>query len=544
MFNLFIGALVVVLATGYAADQTAHAEKIVGTREANSIQGTERNDTIDARGGDDRVSGRGGNDTIRGQTGQDRVQGDDGNDVLKGNGGNDVLQGGGGDDEIDGGSGNDIIRGGLGSDVLRGQNGADTIRGDSGNDRIEGGPGPDKLTGGSGADQFVYSKRENKSDQILDFRTGQKDSLLLEGTLRGGALRFTPRGADTKVRVYTVQSGAFQPLTVLKNTSVPIDVWYGNQQEFGSPGEAQQWVNILGRVAMKDITSLTYSLNGGAPLPLRPGPDGVRLQKLGDFNVELDYAELDPSPANDVVRIEATYKDGQRFVETVTIEYEAGQSWPQTYAIKWSEVTNLQDVVQVVDGNWAFGDQGVRPAEPGYDRLLVMGDADWDSYTVRTTFVVKSWDSPVEGRALWFGSQWGGHTDNPEAGEIPHVGYIPLTTFMIQNNVVVIRPSEFFEDGTNEMKGVTVDIVAGKKYNVLIRNQRVSAVTGPQGSEIADRNYSIKIWPVGSPEPNGFLISATMTDQEAFGAFCIFPHYVDATIGDVTVRKIPAAAGS
>lgn len=538
MHRWTIFALTAVLVAGHAVDGAEGANRIIGTPNADSLTGTQQEDLIDALGGDDSAKGAGGNDMLLGRQGRDTLRGDGGNDTLKGNGGDDVLLGGVGNDDILGHGGKDTLRGGGGNDSLNGGVGVDVIRGNGGSDEIDGGPGKDKLSGGGGPDFFVYRSQKHGRDEILDFSTAQKDSILLDGSLSGGAMRFSAGQRDTKVSVFTVRSGAFAPLTTLKNTLLPIDVWYGDVQTFGTPGSAQRWVNILGRVKMKDITSLSYSLNGGPLQPLRPGPDGVRLEKRGDFNVELAYAELDPTAADDVVRIEATYLGGEKFVRNVTIAYEAGQSWPQAYEINWREVTDLQEAVQVVDGKWAFSNQGVRTAEVGYDRLLVMGDAAWDSYTVRTSFIVHSWDSPIEGRALWFGSQWGGHTDDPIPDSSPNAGYIPLTTFMIQDTVVMIRPSEFFDDRIpeNEAKGVGFNVVEGRRYNVLIRNERVAADIDL--TDGLDRTYSIKIWPADSPEPDDFLLTVTMVDQEPFGAFCMFPHYVDATIGNVTVTPL------
>ena len=76
-----------------------------------------------------------------------------------------------------------------------------------------------------------------------------------------------------------------------------IDVWYGLNQEFGQIGRPQEWVNIVGNVSDPDgadITSLTYSLNGGPPLPLSIGRDNARLEKTGDFNAEIDADDLIP----------------------------------------------------------------------------------------------------------------------------------------------------------------------------------------------------------------------------------------------------------
>ena len=72
-----------------------------------------------------------------------------------------------------------------------------------------------------------------------------------------------------------------------------VHVWYGREQHFGRNGFPQKWINVLGRVTpSQDIASLSYSLNGKPPIPLSIGPDGRRLAKPGDFNIEMDRAQL------------------------------------------------------------------------------------------------------------------------------------------------------------------------------------------------------------------------------------------------------------
>ena len=88
-----------------------------------------------------------------------------------------------------------------------------------------------------------------------------------------------------------------------------IDIWYGeeqpageNLQVFGQPGVPQRWVNILGNVSgPEEVASLTYSLNGGPELPLSVGPDQRRLDRTGDFNVEIDYADLLDGTPNQLI---------------------------------------------------------------------------------------------------------------------------------------------------------------------------------------------------------------------------------------------------
>ena len=139
-----------------------------------------------------------------------------------------------------------------------------------------------------------------------------------------------------------------------------ITVWYGLDQTFGLYGQPQRWVNILGNVTDPDgVSSLTYSLNGSfPPVTLRLGPDGRRLASSGDFNADLDIADL-LSGLNTLV-LTATDGFGNVSIETVTINYFADTVWPQPYVIDWSTLTipeEIQDVGQVcgwqvADGKW------------------------------------------------------------------------------------------------------------------------------------------------------------------------------------------------
>ena len=322
---------------------------------------------------------------------------------------------------------------------------------------------------------------------------------------------------------------------VLEGYRQPIDVWYGDHQQFGDPGEAQRWVNILGNVATAGLSSLTYSLNGAPAQPLNVGPNGNRLQDAGDFNVEIDYDQLNPTAVDDHVRIRASYLDGSSFTHDVTVDYEGGRQWPADYSIDWAKVTDLQEVVQVVDGRWMFDADGVRPATMGYDRVLALGDVAWDSYEVRLTLAVHDLSNVPTGGAIWLGMQWGGHTDNPFGGQ-PHGGYIPGATFMF-NGAVILRPSEFFDNDVNSHVTQGLPIHEGDIFNVLVRNERVAA--DHDLSDGLDRTYSIKAWGLDQAEPAGWAIQHTMVDQEPFGSFYLNAHYVDVTFGDVTVTELP-----
>ena len=102
-----------------------------------------------------------------------------------------------------------------------------------------------------------------------------------------------------------------------------VDVWYGDSQGFGALGNPQQWVNIVGTVWDTDaIASLSYTLNGGPSNPLSIGPDGLRLEQTGDFNVDVDTASLLPG-ANTLI-ITATDVLNEQRNHPVSIDYTPG----------------------------------------------------------------------------------------------------------------------------------------------------------------------------------------------------------------------------
>jgi hypothetical protein len=174
---------------------------------------------------------------------------------------------------------------------------------------------------------------------------------------------------------------------------------------------------------------------------------------------------------------------------------------------------------------------------PGYDRVLALGETTWDSYEVGLTLATHDLSNAATGGAIWFGMQWGGHTDNPFGGQ-PHGGYIPGATFMLNGAAVLLRGSDFVPTEQNPRIAQGLPLSEGEVYNVLIRNERVAADTDL--SDGLDRTYSIKIWGVGMAEPANWAIQYTMVDQEAFGSFYLNAHYVDVTFGDIAFTELPA----
>ena len=319
-----------------------------------------------------------------------------------------------------------------------------------------------------------------------------------------------------------------------------FNVWYGDNQTFGQNGIVQKWVNILGNVsAPSGIASASYTLNGGAPRFLRVGPNDLRLVDTGDFNVEIDHASLNPG-ANTVV-ITATDNLSNTATHTVTVNWQnTGQVWPLPYSIDWSTVTNISDVAQVVDGQWAIQPDGsVRTMQVGYDRLIALGDVTWTDYQVTSQITFNSLDCFQYGIGIVVG--WQGHVadpteplqpDQPGTGH-PFFGlgwYATTHTELApdaQLNIYANSPSFPETVLIQDNSGWTP--VLGVKYDLKFAVQRNSNNTSS--------HLSLKIWPDGTTEPASWTLEAD--GDASTGSVLLAVHRADVSFGNVTVVALP-----
>ncbi|MEM8852780.1 MAG: Ig-like domain-containing protein, partial [Pseudomonadota bacterium] len=357
--------------------------------------------------------------------------------------------------------------------------------------------------------------------------------------LGDGTVRYTPnpgfRGTDTFT--YTVTDGTTSSTaTATVDVRDAIEVWYGDTQTFGAPGEAQEWINILGNVATSGLTSLSYSINGAGSTALSVGPDTRRLHDNGDFNADIAFAALDPTAADDIVTFTATYDDGTVQTRDVTVVYEDGQSWSQDYSIDWSAVSDLQDVVQVADGTWAIeaDGSGVRPVDLGYDRLLVLGDQSWDNYELRMSVTMHDLENVDpngrDGGAFAFGMLWDGHTDQPVKNFQPKSGWEPGASIFFTGNKFKMHSYHDFGELLDVQR---FDLTEGATYEFAVKVEQ----TG-----LYDRTYSLKVWETGTAEPVDWTVQGTETfsidEAPATGSIYLNAHYFDVAFNDLSVTPI------
>jgi LmbE family N-acetylglucosaminyl deacetylase len=142
------------------------------------------------------------------------------------------------------------------------------------------------------------------------------------------AYHLQARSADDLGNQRSSADQAFTTKSCAGASGPEIDVWTGDTPTFGSVGIPQRWVNITGNVYDSNgVSSLRATLNGAHPQNLNMGPNGDRLERAGDFNLELNRDLLLPG-RNEIV-ITATDTVGNLTSRTVEVDwrgFSAGQA--------------------------------------------------------------------------------------------------------------------------------------------------------------------------------------------------------------------------
>ena len=302
-----------------------------------------------------------------------------------------------------------------------------------------------------------------------------------------------------------------------------IYVWYGNEQNFGQQGVPQRWVNILGHVSDPDgISSFYYTLNGSSSVSLSIGPDGRRLQSSGDFTVDLDVKDLIVG-ANTVV-ITAIDDLSNETQQTVNIDFANNNVWPLPYSVDWQAVTDINDVVHVVDGDWEITSEGIHTATPGYDRLIAIGDTTWADYEITVPITIHSINN---NHGVGILLRWMGHTDNPVNCDQPKCGWLPLGAICWYRG----NRLEIYGNGGSILatQGRSLDLETPYMFKA-----RVETNPGVGGQ------YSFKVWEQGETEPVGWDITGqeSLNDPQN-GSLLLISHHGDVTFGNPAISPIP-----
>lgn len=328
-------------------------------------------------------------------------------------------------------------------------------------------------------------------------------------------------------------------IAVFENNSpndTVFDLFYGDNQQFNNVGRPQVWVNVLGNVSDPEgISSLSFSLNGGSAVAMSMGQDGRRLDRPGDFNVEIPFDDL--TLGNNEIVITAIDGNGSPAQKTVLVNYPGRNIWPTTYSVDWSAVTDIQDAVQVIDGEWTHDANGINNiGDSGYDRLFGVGDLDWTNYQIEFPVTVHGVQNNLQSGGLAMVLRWRGHTNSPQCSKNggilgqPHCGWKPFgygVWYSWDENGGV--SNQF--DGDFSLADTSGTVLQDEVTYIF----KFQVENLPDGSSIARK----KVWDATQAEPANWLIEGNNPRYNlADGSFLFIAHEIDVTVGNITVTPI------
>jgi len=315
-----------------------------------------------------------------------------------------------------------------------------------------------------------------------------------------------------------------------------VDVWYGITQDFGVIGTPQKWLNVLGNVSDPDgIASLSYTLDNGPATVLTIGADDYRLANSGDFNIDIDRSTLQQGV--NTLKITAVDSLGYSTEQTVTVNYYDGSVWPTSYSIDWASAGSIQNVAQIVDGNWDLLPTGVRTKDVGYDRLIAIGDVSWTDYEITVPLTVYSIDpagyaSPSNGPGVGLLTRWIGHNDINVVPTQPKIGWRPIGAlgWYRWRSTTNERLELLGSQGGILQTDTSRQLQFGLPY---VMKMRVETGVDQESS------YSLKWWEAGQEEPTSWDLTGTgdpTTPQ--VGSLMLVAHHADVEFGNVSIMPV------
>ncbi len=315
-----------------------------------------------------------------------------------------------------------------------------------------------------------------------------------------------------------------------------IDFWYGDHQSFGNPGLAQRWINILGNTSSKHgIKLLYYSLNGSDSLIISWGQDQHRLANPGDFNIDINYDRL--KEGTNIILVNTLDSAGHYVSKEMKFKFVKSKNWPLPYTINWEKVRNIQDVAQIVDGNWKLTPDGIRTMDPWYDRIIAIGDNTWKNYEISTSVVFHGYTLPIKGPPNYGVShaalalRWPGHDNDKNQ---PHIKWYPLGAtceFQLKENLDSCRwrilgdRSIKTEDSYQHFP-----VRLGVNYNLKAQVDNIDKGL---------TRYRVKIWSEESEEPENWQLTAVEGERDLqSGSALLIAHNTDVTFGNVSIIPI------
>ncbi|MCA9922360.1 MAG: DUF1349 domain-containing protein, partial [Anaerolineales bacterium] len=216
----------------------------------------------------------------------------------------------------------------------------------------------------------------------------------------------------------------------------------------------------------------------------------------------------------------------------------------------WS-TGDIYDSANVVDGEWAIENGKLRPQVLDYDRLVAIGDVNWDDYQVTVPFTIHGIDPdpnaflfPSYGPGVGLILRWQGHYQ--KTTEQPRIGWEKLGAL-----------SWYHWSDVNTAGLQMIGYSYGAQYpgggNILDSNSSIAPLNysteyiyKANVATTADGAiYRFKVWRSDLPEPAVWHMTGTLDDVDdaghlTSGSMLLVAHHVDVSFGNVTIEPLSA----
>jgi len=124
--------------------------------------------------------------------------------------------------------------------------------------------------------------------------------------------------------------------------------------------------------------------------------------------------------------------------------------------------------------------------------------------------------------------RWQGHTAD---GNQPSKQWWPIGAMGAYNWRSTYQRLEILDHNYNVVDNSGFELQLGIEYMFKLRVE----------SNVSNSIYSLKVWPVGTPEPAAWTLVKTeaLSSDQTVGSVLLVAQYADASFGEVTIVPLP-----
>jgi LmbE family N-acetylglucosaminyl deacetylase/regulation of enolase protein 1 (concanavalin A-like superfamily) len=218
-------------------------------------------------------------------------------------------------------------------------------------------------------------------------------------------------------------------------------------------------------------------------------------------------------------------------------DYRNLKVWPKSYTAQWTSNASIAQESQILEGQWRYEGDGVRPLTTGFDRALILGDMNWTDFDMAAPFTIHSFNPTTpQGSAVGLATGWQGHNawGQPRNGH-PGGGLC----------LYAKQADDTFKLQLGYSPGPVDDtIVTTKEMSLASEVRYMMRFRQQDGFQAGSTRYSCKVWRADQAEPSAWDLQYDIPDWPGVpgqrpGSAVLLAHEVDATFGDTTITPLP-----